>query len=281
MRNGKYGASIVLLVILMGVIVLSMRPKPQEKADSQPSGLSNNPPFSAVSKASDLKQVEATTNSAPVYLPQAKQDARQHLWGKKNLPEVDKACLHGAEAKVTLRVIDSKGMSVPEAEVKVAFSPRDPNEAGNNITGLTDKEGLFVATGKTTYDVSYSASKTNYYLTVRKFPFYWQGTACAKDGRWQPWNPTLEVVLKEKRKPIPMLFTWETEVIIPKDKSVGFDCKTKSLVAPYGTGEVPDFMLTYSLNGKDRLNLEKKIMIKFPDACGFIKLTKDLSLIHI
>lgn len=275
MRNWKYGVIIVLLIILMGVIILSMRPKSPQRSDSQMRGQTNNQPISAAAKVSDLKQVEATTNSAPVYLTQEQQDSRKHKWGKPNLPEVDEACLHGAEAKVTLRVIDSKGVPVPEAEVKVAFSPRDPNEAGKNITGLTDKDGLFVASGKTTYDVSYSASKTNYYLTVRKFPFYWQGTACAKDGRWQPWNPTLEVVLKEKRKPIPMLFTWETKVLVPKEKSVGFDCKTRSLVAPHGAGEVADFMLIYSSNGKDRLNLEKRITVKFPDACGFIKLPKD------
>ena len=246
MRNWKYGVIIVLLIILMGVIIFSMRAKPQKKAVSQPSGLANDPPISEVVKDSSPKQVEAPTNSAPVYLTQEQQDSRQHKWGKPNLPEVDAACLHGAEAKVTLRVIDSGGKPVPEAEVKVAFSPRDPNEAGKNITGLTDKEGLFVATGKTTYDVSYSASKTNYYLTVRKFPFYWQGTACAKDGRWQPWNPTLEVVLKEKRKPIPM-YTKRVESKIPvRDLPIGYDFLKGDWVQPYGQGKDADITLTYS-----------------------------------
>ena len=245
MRNWKYGVIIVLLIILMGVIIFSMRAKPQKKAVSQPSGLANDPPISEVVKDSSPKQVEAPTNSAPVYLTQEQQDSRQHKWGKPNLPEVDAACLHGAEAKVTLRVIDSGGKPVPEAEVKVAFSPRDPNEAGKNITGLTDKESLFVATGKTTYDVSYSASKTNYYLTVRNFPFYWQGTECVKDGRWQPWNPTLEVVLKEKRKPIPML-TKRVELTFPKRIAVGFDVERGDLVTPYGKGINTNIIFKYT-----------------------------------
>jgi hypothetical protein len=187
-------------------------------------------------------------SAEPIYLTQAEQEARQHIWGKKNLAEVDKACLHGAEAKVTLRVIDSKGRPVPEAEVKVAFSPRDPKEAGKKLTGFTDKEGLFVATGKTTYDIFYSACKTNFYLTVRKYPFYWRGTECVKDGRWIPWNPTLEVVLKEKRKSIPM-YTKIAEVILPEqDKPFGYDMQAGDLVEPYGKGKYRDIVLTYFFN---------------------------------
>jgi hypothetical protein len=212
---------------------------------------------------------------APIYLTQEQQDARQHKWGAKNLPEVDKAIQHGAEAKVTLRVVDSQGMPVPEANIQIAFFPKDSYDAAKITKGLTDKDGFFVASGKTVDDISFTAMKTNYYVTSRKFHFYWRGTECAKDGHWIPWNPTLEVVLKEKRKPIPLIFTWETKVVIPKNEQVGYDCLEKSLVAPYGTGKNTDFMLIYSSNNKPRLNLENELTIMFPDDCGFIKLPKD------
>lgn len=246
MRNRKYGAIIVLLIILMGVIIFSMRPKSLEKTDSLIGGQTNNPPFSAAVKDRYSKQAEATTNSAPVYLTQDQQDSRQHKWGKSNLPEVEDARRDGAEAKVTLRVIDSHGTPVPEADIQMAFFPKDSYEAAIISKGLTDKDGLFVVSGKTIDDISFSASKTNYYVTSRKFHFYWRGTECAKDGRWIPWNPTLEVVLKEKRKPIPML-TKKTKIFLPeKGKQFGFDCLVGDLVAPYGKGVSTDLMFSYT-----------------------------------
>jgi len=266
---------IMLIIILVGCFIFILKMGPKGNQDLEIRLRTNNPIISVAEKVNNKEDSQVLSNSVRVYLTQSEQDARQHIWGKKNFPEVDRACLQGAEAKVTLRVIDSRGEPVPEAEVKVAFSPRDPNEAGKKITGFTDKEGLFVATGNTTYDVSCSVNKTNYYTTVRKYPFYWRGTECAKDGRWIPWNPTLEVVFKEKRKPIPLMFTWETKVIIPKNEKVGYDCLEKSLVAPYGTGKVADFMLTYSSNNKPRLNLENQLTIMFPDDYGFVKLPKD------
>lgn len=246
MRKRKYGVIIVFLIILMGAMVLSTRLKPVQKADPQTSGQTNNPPVSAAAKVSDIKQVKATTNSASVYLTQEQQDSRQHKWGEPNLPGVDKALQHGAEAKVTLRVIDSCGLPVPEANIQIAFFPQDSYEAAKITKGLTDKDGLFVVSGKTVDDISFTAIKTNYYVTGQKFHFYWRGTACVKDGRWQPWNPTLEVVLKEKRTPIPM-FTKKTKIFLPeKGKQFGFDCLVGDLVAPYGKGVSTDLLFSYT-----------------------------------
>ena len=246
MRNRKYGAILALLIILMGVIIFSMRPGPQEKVDLEACGQKNTPPISTAAKVSALKQVEATTSPASVYLTQEQQDARQHQWGKANLPEVEKARRNGAEAKVTLRVIDSRGAPVPETDVQMAFFPQDSYEAAKITKGLTDKDGLFVVSGQTVDDISFSASKTNYYVTNRKFHFYWRGTDCVRDGRWQPWNPTLEVVLKEKRKPIPM-YTKHIESKMPaQDVPIGYDFLKGDWVDPYGEGESTDITLTYS-----------------------------------
>jgi hypothetical protein len=171
-------------------------------------------------------------------------------------------------------VIDSTGRDVANAQITGQFST--DGEGARPFKSVTDNSGRVVLEEQCRGEVYYAVKKEDHYDTRGQYWFLLEGEDCVKDGRWIPWNPTLEVVLKEKRTPIPMLFTWETKVVVPKEKMVGFDCKTRSLVSPYGTGEVSDFMLTYSSNGKQRLNLEKRITIKFPEDCGFIKLPKDL-----
>ena len=264
MRNRKYGAIIILLIILVGVIVLSMRPKPLQKADPQTRGQTNNPPISAAAKVSDIKQVEATTNSETVYLTQEQQDSRQHKWGEPNLPGVDKACQNGADAKVTLRIIDSRGAPVPEADIQMAFFPQDSYETAKITKGLTDKDGLFVASGKTVDDISFTAMKTNYYVTSRKFHFYWRGTECVKDGHWQPWNPTLEVVLKEKRKPIPMIAKKVESKFPNAVPSMGFDFLVGDWVAPHGKGVTADMLYIYEEDRTDKNNVDLKLTLAFP-----------------
>ncbi|MDD2230690.1 MAG: hypothetical protein PHY48_14990 [Candidatus Cloacimonetes bacterium] len=246
MNKRKHAAIIVLVIIFIGVIVFIIRPRQRAKADSQLVGQTNNPSVFNVMRDSDYKQVEAIAASVALYLTQEQQDAREHKWGKPNLPAVDKARQSGAEAKVTLRVIDSRGAPVPEAEIQMAFFPQDSYEAAKISKGLTDKDGLFVVSGKTVDDISFSTSKTNYYVTSRKFHFYRRGTECIKNGRWQPWNPTLEVVLKEKRKPIPM-YTKQVEVKMPiRNVPIGYDLLKGDWVSPHGQGKNADITLTYS-----------------------------------
>lgn len=263
MKNWKFSAIIVLLIILTGVIISSLIPKPLQKADPQTRGQTNNPPLSAVSKEGNAKQADPTTSSAPVYMTQEQQDARQHKWGKPNLPGVDKARQNGAEAKVTLRVIDSRGAPVPGADIQMAFFPKDSYEAAKITKGLTDKDGLFVVSGKTVDDISFSASKADYYVTSRKFHFYWRGTACVKNGRWQPWNPTLEVVLKEKRKPIPMYQNFVETVMPAGTNRLGFDFLVGDWVAPHGKGNITDMWYVYDENFIDRDNFYIKLSFAF------------------
>jgi hypothetical protein len=176
-----------------------------------------------------------------VYLTQAQQDYR-FVGRRENAPDVERAKHEGADAKVTLRVVDARGEPVAAADVQVVFFYRGLYP----INGKTDVNGFFTASHRSESDVQIHAMKEGYYRTHRAYWFYREGEPCAKNGRWQPWNPTLEVVLKEKRKPIPM-FTKQIESKMPaQDVPIGYDFLRGDWVQPYGEGREADILLTYS-----------------------------------
>jgi len=205
-----------------------------------------------------------------VYLTQAQQEYKLGERGH-NTPDVKDAKKNGATARITLRVVDSRGIPVSDANVEVAFFHR----GSYPIRGKTDGKGFFTAEHMSESDVHFLASKEGYYRTYRNYWFYREGKPCAENGRWVPWNPTLEVVLKEKRKPTGLISVPNIKVLLPKGIRVGFDCKAKALVAPHGTGSVSDFFLTYTSNGRERSNLEKNLVLSFNEGCGAILLRKD------
>jgi len=63
-------------------------------------------------------------------------------------------------------------------------------------------------------------------------------------GKWQPWNPTIDVVVKPILNPIAM-YASNINIDIPaKNIPVGFDLEASDWVAPYGKGSVSDFIFT-------------------------------------
>ncbi len=150
----------------------------------------------------------------------------------------------GARARVTLRVVDSTGKCVPHARVRLNFMFF---ERKNNFeTGLTDTNGLFSAERDTMSECNWFIEKEGYYDTEGMHSFAANLTNdSVKGDRWQPWDPTLEVVLKERRKPIPM-FTKRVELTFPKRIEVGFDAERGDLVTPYGKGVNTNIIFKYA-----------------------------------
>ena len=160
-------------------------------------------------------------------------------------PEVEKARQHGAEGQVTLRVADSTGKPVEKAQMSVAFFPSDSAANADVREALTDSNGCIRLEGKTVADMNYTITKDGYYKTTGKYWFYRQGENCLRDNRWQPWNPTNTVILREHRNPVPMCAK-KIDVHIPvQDQAIGFDLQKGDWVAPHGQGTTPDLLLKY------------------------------------
>ncbi len=166
-------------------------------------------------------------------------------------PEVEKARQHGAQGQVTLRVTDSTGKPVEKAKLSVAFWGSDSSANAVVSEGQTDTNGLIVAAGKTIHSMNYTATKNGHYKTTGEYWFYRRGENCVQDGRWQPWNPTNSVVLKEKRDPIAM-YAKSVDAPVPvRDVPVGFDLEVGDWVAPHGAGKQADVYFTYKANAQD------------------------------
>jgi len=157
------------------------------------------------------------------------------------------ALRYGAKAKMTLRIVNDGGNPVSNAVASVVFLL--PKAVSNTVVrGLSNEEGLFVAEGVSTKSIGGYVSKDGYYSTNFKCPRGnpadpYDNASKVKDGRWLPWNPTIPVVLREIRNPIPMyvkIFDGE----LTNGATCGFDCEAGDFVEPYGRGVESDFMVT-------------------------------------
>ncbi len=154
-------------------------------------------------------------------------------------------------AQLTFHVVTDEGQPVKDAEMWVAtFHHWQPGEGfGNDVQ--TEMRGKTDADGNVTLkfpslrgDVHYAASGGDTFYRTVGLSYQFKET---KGERWDPWNPTIEVVLKPILKPIPMyarkLGEIEAPLGIPEDgKPIGFDLAASDWVAPHGKGTTADIV---------------------------------------
>ncbi|MDR1816983.1 MAG: hypothetical protein LBR07_02150 [Puniceicoccales bacterium] len=142
--------------------------------------------------------------------------------------------------------MDDLGNPVPNQEVgMVTFHHHVPGpELGKNIykefNGITGKDGSVTLHGegvnpKFLCAMSY---RNDFYLSYGEtFTF-----KKVKLGRWEPWNPTVAVVVRPILNPIPMYHKW-VETKIPRvNEQFGFDLSIGDWVAPAGNGKTADIL---------------------------------------
>lgn len=137
--------------------------------------------------------------------------------------------LFGYEVKI--RVIDDRGAAISGASVKIVFVMLR-NETDIERDGITNKEGLFSASGRGDHSVSIVASKDGHYLSnVRRLP---------KDK-----DLDLVIVIPRILSPVP-LFVNETHPRIPvQGEWLGYDFEFADWLAPYGKGMVADIRFRF------------------------------------
>jgi len=189
-------------------------------------------------------------------------------------PEVEKARQHGAQGQVTLCITDSTGKPVEKAQLSVAFFPSDSSADFVISEGQTDTNGLYVATGKTIHSMNFTVTKEGYYTTEGQYWFLRQSDVGVQNNRWQPWNPTNKVVLKEHRNPLPM-YAKNIDTSIPDhDRPTGFDLEFGDWVAPYGKGKQADLLITYNAKIEDVLIFSNQLIIACSARLGGLQRTR-------
>ncbi len=148
------------------------------------------------------------------------------------------------EAKITLKVVDEEGKPLTDANVGVLFPHYTFTQSSQVYhDGTPDKDGFFVASDKADRRVLYGANKEGCYKFSGSYQFQ-----SVTEERLQPWNPTVKVVLRKIVNPVPLLVN-KTRTSIPLEAwPVGFNLLAGDWVAPYGNGQVADFLFRAERN---------------------------------
>lgn len=175
---------------------------------------------------------------------------------------------HAYHGKITLKVVDNDGHIVTNANVAVYFA----NQLFRNrecYKGVTDEKGCFSAKGMSQGDILYQITKKGYYKTENSYWFTKDGTTERDKLRpwmtkYTPWNPNLEITLREIRNPIPMYYKNVYTKIPFLNKSIGFDFEIGDWIEPYGKGKFSDVCFKL-FNKRDSIHVyHKKLIISFP-----------------
>ena len=167
--------------------------------------------------------------------------------------------------KITLHIINEDRSPISNATAFVDYYiPATPpeKEAGDKWTSLTDSNGLFTATVHAGKHIGYGAEKSGYYPTANLEYTFLNQVA----NKWQPWNPTVDIVLKQVIKPISMYAKRINKQPPANAKPVGYDLMVGDWVAPYGKGENTDIIFTKVYNKKSLQDYDYELTISFPKA---------------
>jgi len=161
----------------------------------------------------------------------------------KNTPEHAGYLSRGAKAKLTLKIVDEEGVPVDAAQIRAHFQM-----AGRDgIIGTSNTNGLFTMEDKSRWKMHYGVEKEGYYKTSGEYMFGNDGDLVIKDGKWQPWDPEVRVILRPVVNPIPMYAKIVETKIPTTNEMFGFDLVKGDWVQPVGAGIVADFV--FSIKG--------------------------------
>lgn len=179
-----------------------------------------------------------------------------------------------SEAKISLKIIGEDGSPVPKAKVGVTYQlPKGTKQDVNFVTieGYSDAGGFFSAANENMFrDVSFGAEKEGYYSSSGIYEF-----KNSVNGRWQPWNPVLTLVLRKKIKPVP-IYHREADIELPViGKAVGFDLIEYDWVPPYGKGKHADFIFKLEKKFRSRDEFDSTLMVSFSEKHDGIQVVKE------
>jgi len=157
------------------------------------------------------------------------------------------------ELQITLKVANDSGIPVAGATVGVScVQSKAPlavitaqNVGQKQIDVVTDTNGLGVIRVPDVVD-------QHIWYGINPLPGYYYTSGGelklerVRNGQWQPWNQTVDVVLKPIGVGVPMYakkVSWKTS-IPENNKPIGYDLEIGDWVAPYGKGITSDLMFT-------------------------------------
>src|SRR5690625_4694589 len=146
------------------------------------------------------------------------------------------------KAQITIRVVDEDGKPIEGARVGASGVPGGgPDSSVDN--GYTNDEGKVTLVFRSFGMNEFNSRKEGYYTTFT-VPFNFSDDNyddAYRRGRWEPWNPEVELELKSIRDPIPM-YVNEVRKLPDSEGEFGYDLIVGDWVSPDGEGKVSDLI---------------------------------------
>jgi hypothetical protein len=176
-------------------------------------------------------------------------------------------------AQITFIVKDDFGKPAANVDVTMStFHHWDPGREGfgkeirSRYKGKTDEAGKVVLSGSSpTGKFTYGAFSESRYYSSGVFQYRFKKKSL---GRWEPWNPTIEIICKSVLNPIPYIRGSVRKGIPKRETAIGLDMFANDWVSPYGKGETGDIIFTleenipYEISGKP---YDYRLKISFPN----------------
>jgi hypothetical protein len=167
-----------------------------------------------------------------------------------------------AEFRITLRAVDDEGRPVPRANLGFSWGhlgDTSPDTAFKRVDA--DEQGLAVFNAQTRFfEYAYGAGKDGYYPT-RGIAGRFQDVT---DGRWQPWNQTVDVVIRPIKNPVPMYAKHVACSLPAMSTWLGYDLQKGDWLPPHGHGEQADLEFHYEGHVENNINYDGKLSLRFP-----------------
>ena len=165
---------------------------------------------------------------------------------------------------VSFTVVDDVGTPVEGAKVGVTGEMMrwtQPTDQFPSEWGVSDAQGRVLLQGKSDVRrVAYAVERSGHYWMQGADYFFDKRTLF----RWQPWNPTIPVVLKRIRNPVPMYAKNLRSDIPSLGDWVGYDLAVGDWVEPWGKGQLSDVEFHSTASVVDRSTYEGTVDVRFP-----------------
>ncbi len=166
-------------------------------------------------------------------------------------------------ARVTLHIVDEEGRSISGAKAAASFVRNysgKESEQVSTIRGISDSKGLVTFEGKTVdASIGYGVEKEGHYgISGTNYQFTSRGAF-----RLEPWNPTIEVVLKRIKKPVPMYARRLSGGLSLLNEPFGYDLMAGDWVAPHGKGKIADVVFVSKLTENGDRNYDWTMKMTF------------------
>ena len=181
--------------------------------------------------------------------------------------EFSRAVTKGAEAAFTVKVMDEQGNPIEDAKAIVFMEKTSHRREYDQISQMTNAEGVAQISGKCNGHACIVVKKNGWYDSGNtEIYFFYMKNISLKDGKWQPYGITHEIILRPIRKQIPMHDPRPSfHGKLPEPGTpIGLDLITCDWVAPNRKGTTADLFLTYGIQ-EDKEGKREWLIFSFPN----------------